>query len=410
MEPNITLTLTGIAHSGDALGRLEDGRAVFVPYGLPGEEVNVRIVEFAERFARAELLEIITPVEERITPRCKHFTVCGGCNFQHIPYEMQLEIKHTMVVDQFQRLEAVDPAIIDPVVPSPDEWGYRNHIQFQVNEKGELGFFGTRSHDVVPITECHIAAPIIQEIWPMMDLGPVPGLEQVTFRSGAGDDVLVTLESEDPDPPEFHADLPVSVVHHGPEGIKLLAGDDHVVHEVAGRYFRSTAGAFFQINLPVVEKMLAHILEAVPEQLGTVLDLYCGGGLFTAFLAARAQQVIAVEESPLACEDFVVNLDEFDNVSLFEDAVEYVLPTLKETPDLVLIDPPRKGIKPEAMTELLRLSPTQIVYVSCNPASLVRDAKKLLEGGYALQQLTPYDMFPQTYHIETISVWKKTDV
>ena len=201
-------------------------------------------------------------------------------------------------------------------------------------------------------------------------------------------------------------DLPLSVVLMSEDEMMVLAGDDFTVQEVGGRPFRVTAGSFFQVNTPMAAAMVEQVLRLLPPgEEDVVLDLYCGVGLFTAFLAPLVREVIGVELSLPACADYIVNLDEFDNVSLYEGAVEQVLPELKQTPTLAIVDPPRAGLERAALDALAALHPRKIVYVSCDPATLARDAKRLLEAGYTLEEFTPFDLFPQTYHIESISLF-----
>jgi 23S rRNA (uracil1939-C5)-methyltransferase len=177
--------------------------------------------------------------------------------------------------------------------------------------------------------------------------------------------------------------------------------------EVLGRAFRVSAGSFFQVNTRMAEAMVTHLLEVLPlSPEKTVLDLYCGAGLFSAFFAPRVAQVIGVEAAPSACEDFVVNLDEYENVSLYEGEAGMILPALDACPDIVVVDPPRAGLEKPALDALLKLAPPVLAYVSCDPATLARDAKRLLAGGYRLEQITPFDLFPQTYHIESISIFR----
>ncbi len=403
----LELTLTSLAHSGDALGRLPDGRACFVPFALPGERVRVRIAEESKRFVRAQLLEVLDPAPQRVAARCPHFGVCGGCQLQHMPYEMQLEAKAEALRSHLTRTGKLEHPPIRPIIPSPAPWNYRNFVQFQVAPDGKLGFYRVDGDGVLPVTACDLLAPEIAALWPQLDMEPIPGLMRVGLRVGAGDDLLLTLESDDPDPPAFAVDLPLSAVHLSAEGLKVLSGSDYTVIEVLGRFFQVSAGAFFQVNIPVTEAMVAHVLEHIPEALNEALDLYCGGGLFSAFLAPRAQRLVGVEASPLAAGDFVTNLDEFENVELYEAPVAEALPHLDVSPDLVLVDPPRSGLGRRVVSHLATLAAPRLVYVSCNPATLARDARQLAEAGYRLSHITPFDMFPQTYHVESISFWEK---
>ncbi len=410
------VVLSTWAYGGDAMGRLPDGRAVFVPYALPGERVRIRLTEVKTHYARGELVTIIEPSPDRVAPRCKHYGVCGGCHYQHVHYAAQLAAKTAIVRDQLERIGKLYGVQVYPTVPSPQPWGYRNHVQFHIDDQGRLGFQKRGSDQTVPIEECHLPDAAISQVWPHIRLEAPPegnGLERIAVRSGAEGEVLVALEGQSPKPPaEVTLETDASVVYLGPEPeqVYVLSGRSYVVHEVKGRLFRVSAGAFFQVNLPVAEMIIDHLLENLPLSPDDVLlELYAGVGMFTAFLAPHVARVIAVEASPVACQDFEVNLDDFDHIELYEAPVEQVLPYLKERGeriDVAVLDPPRTGLSREALQGLVALRPRYIAYVSCHPATLARDAHQLHKQGYRLMRVTPFDMFPQTYHIETVTFWQ----
>ncbi len=400
------VNLTVLAYGGEAMGRLPDGRAVFVPFALPGEIARVRLVEERRGFARADLVEILAPSPERTEPRCRHFGRCGGCHYQHMPYPVQLRAKTAVLQDQLERIGKMENVSVQPIVPSPEPFYYRNYIQFHLTKDGKLGFYGVGSNEVMAIQECHLPEEALNTVWPQLEFDPLEDLERIGLRAGL-EDVQLILESEELQAPEMSVEeLTLSAVHLSPAGPLVMAGSDHVIIQVLDREFRVSAGSFFQVNTAMAAAMVNHLLENLdlqPEM--TVLDVYCGVGLFSAFLAPRIGQLIGIESEPSACDDFVENLDEFENVSLYEAAAEDVLPVIDVKPDLVLVDPPRSGLDPKALDGVLALQPPQLVYISCDPATLGRDARRLVAGGYHLQQITPFDLFPQTYHIESISFW-----
>jgi 23S rRNA (uracil1939-C5)-methyltransferase len=421
----LDLTLTGFAYGGDALGRVpassagQPDRVVFVPFGIPGERVRVQPVEERRGFARAQLLEILEPSPDRIAPRCKHFGICGGCHYQHMSYAAQLKAKTDILRDQFHRIGHVEDPPVHDAIPSPARWNYRNQVQFHLTADGRLGYIsaaiplGSSSvahQSVLPITECHLPEPAINALWPQLEFEPGVDIERVSVRQGADEELMVVLESKEPDLPELDTDAGISVVHTFEDHSVVMAGDEHLTMQVLGRDFRVSAPSFFQVNTQMAAKMVDHILTSIPalqsaisNQQSTILDAYCGVGLFSAFLAPLCERLIGIEASPAACDNFAFNLDEFDNVELYEDAAENVLPTLDVQPDIVLLDPPRAGLEPAALSAIIRLQPQTIVYVSCDPSTLARDARRLLDGGYILRSSTPFDLFPQTYHIESIS-------
>ena len=408
-EQIFEISLTAAAYGGEALGRLPDGRAVFVPFALPGETVRLRLVEEKRGYARAVLMEVLSPVAERIAPRCAHFGACGGCHYQHLPYPAQLALKASILDDQLKRIGGLASPNMRPAVASPKIFNYRNHIQFHLASNGRLGFFDARAQYVFPVQECHLPEEAICLLWPQLDFEAIPEIERVGLRLGSEDDLQLILESQDLTPPEMLIeDLPISAVHLSPAGTLVLAGSESIFMEVLGRRFQVSAGSFFQVNTPVAAAMVEHLLDCLPlDTSSTILEVYCGVGLFSAFLAGRCGRLVGVESSPKACEDFAANLDEFDHVALYEAPAEIVLPHLDLNPDVILVDPPRAGIDRRALDGLLAMQAPLVVYVSCDPSTLGRDARRLSAAGYRLKQVTPFDLFPQTYHIESISVWEK---
>jgi 23S rRNA (uracil1939-C5)-methyltransferase len=413
-EKTIQLTLTTQTYGGEAIGRY-DGKAVFVPFALPGEIVRARIIEEHKNFARAELLEVVKASPQRIIPKCPHFTACGGCHYQHLAYTGQLAAKTELLRDQLSRIGKIANPPVREIVPSPDEWNYRNHIQFHLDENARLAFVAAQTDSparretplsLLPINECHLPEAALNTLWPTLEFEPGAPLQRIALRSGDG--LMLILESDSPEMPEMELESDISVVHMVEGDSLVMAGDDYIVIEVLGRPFKVSAGAFFQVNTPMAAKMVEHLLEVLPTSpSSTVLDVYCGVGLFSAFFAPRVKKVIGIEVSPASCEDFAVNLDEFDNVELYESPVEDILPYLKDYADMVILDPPRAGLDKAVINALLVHKPETIAYVSCDPSTLARDAARLIAGGYQLKQVTPFDLFPQTYHIESISIFER---
>jgi 23S rRNA (uracil1939-C5)-methyltransferase len=262
----------------------------------------------------------------------------------------------------------------------------------------------------VPIQECHIIRPELQDLLESLDLEALKGsnLSHIRLQVGTdGEERLIALSTLDNLPPSVEIDLPLSVSFLAEDGRpQTLIGAGKVHYSIKGRTFQATAGSFFQVNLSLTEQLVDLTLARLALQ-GTenVLDLYSGVGLFTAFLAERAASVTAVEGFPTAVDDADSNLSDLSNVTLIEGLVEDVLPELDETFDAVVLDPPRGGVEATALDALAALAPAKVVYVSCDPATLARDAKRLLAKGYALQDVQPLDMFPQTYHIEAVATF-----
>jgi 23S rRNA (uracil1939-C5)-methyltransferase len=406
--PTFELQLEKLIYGGDAMGRLEDGRAVFVPFGLPGERVRVRLTEEKRGFARGELLEVLEASPHRIVPRCVHFGICGGCHYQNLPYEEQLQAKAEILRDQLRRIGRIEDPPVQRTMASPSPWNYRNHVQFHLTGEGKLGYVRTDAPTVFAISECYLPEGSINSLWPQLEFEPGTNIARASLRTGKEDDLMLVLESDSPESPELEIEAEISVAHMFEENTVVIAGNDHIVISVLGRDFRVSAASFFQVNTAMAEKMVNHLIANLPVAnlpITTLLDVYCGVGLFSAVLASKCERLIGIESSPSACEDFSFNLDEFNHVELYEGLAEEVIPHLEANPDIVLVDPPRAGLEKCVVDGILKLNPRVVAYVSCDPSTLARDARRLIDGGYRLKDVTPFDLFPQTYHIESISLF-----
>jgi 23S rRNA (uracil1939-C5)-methyltransferase len=406
------LELTTITHGGAALGRHE-GQAVFVPYALPGETARVEITEDKERYAFARLVEVLTPAPDRVEPSCPYFGLaasggaCGGCQWQHADYQAQLRFKAEIVTDQLARIGKIAEPTVRATIPDPSGWAYRNHAQFHPAGGIGLAFQAAASNRTIAIDECLILHPLLSNLYATLDL-ELENLLRLSLRAGTqtGDRMLI-FEMDDDLPPSLEIDLPVSCVLLLSDGVHAnLIGSNYITEIVAGRTYRISAPSFFQINTP----QAAHLVRLVTEYLDlqgdeTVLDAYCGVGLFTAHLAERAGLVVGIELAPAAVDDLLENTAEFDNVDVIEGPVEAVLPDLDMSIDAAVVDPPRAGIDRLALDALIEHGPARMVYVSCDPATLARDAKRLTAAGYRLVEVQPVDMFPQTYHVESVALF-----
>jgi 23S rRNA (uracil1939-C5)-methyltransferase len=409
MKNTIEVKIDNLAYGMDGVGRLADGRVVFIPYTIPGELVQARLVEEKAQHTRAELVDVLEPSPERVEPRCPHFGLCGGCHYQHMNYPAQLQAKENILREQLERIGGLRSIPEIRVLPSPEPWNYRNHLQFHQTHQGKLGFQKAHSNQTFAISECHLPESGINQLWPLIELEPIAGLKRINLRQGVRDDLMIVLESSNSEGLDFDIeDLVVSVVQVNPRGSVVLAGSDHIVMEVLGRKFIVSATSFFQVNTLQADCMVKFLMEHLPlDKNVTILDMYSGVGLFSAFLALKVKRVVGIEVSAEACEDYSANLDEFDNVELYEAPAEDVLGGLAFSPDVIVMDPPRAGLGAKVVEGILAQGATTLAYVSCDPATLARDAKQLIAGGYALNRLALIDMFPQTYHIESMSVWCK---
>jgi 23S rRNA (uracil1939-C5)-methyltransferase len=463
MSDTITVTLAGIAHGGEAIGR-HANKIVFVPYAIPGETVQVEIVEEKQRWARARLLRVVNPSSDRTTPPCSYFGPgrCGGCQWQHIDYARQLALKAEVVADQLRRLGRIaQPPVLDPIALADDAgllaFGYRNHVQFVVDQAGQLGFVreaagrareddskgdsaaradDVHASDIIPVDACLLVHPLLGELHAALVDGALAGdaglgaelngadsdeaastaapviTRRISLRAGVNTgQQLLLLETRDDRPPSLTVqDVPLRCALRPRRGpVQPLIGDPWIEELVAGRVFRISAGSFFQVNTVGAEVLVAlsgELLALTGAE--TLLDAYCGVGLFGLSLAEQARQVIGIEESESACEDFAWNARDLDNVTLHEGPVANVLATFERDPaiDVAIIDPPRSGAGPLVVEQLQRLQIPRLLYVACDPATLARDAQLLVEAGYRLEQVQPVDLFPQTYHVESLALFQ----
>lgn len=418
----ITVELTDMAHGGAAVGRHE-GKVIFVEGGLPGETVRATVVEDRKRYAQARLVEVISPVSDRVSaPRCPHFgdpsvrfsvdgladagRFCGGCQWQHVSYPAQLRYKQAIVADQLRRIGRIDEPVVRPTIGMDDPWRYRNQAQFRLGLDGAFGFVGIDGRTVVDIEVCHIIHPLLMDLFEQLELD-FPALKTVSLRAGINTgDQMVILETVDDEAPAIEIDVTGSCVLLLSDGEAMsLAGSTYIEEELLGHRFRISAGSFFQVNT----QMAAHLVSLVREYLQprgyeTLLDLYCGVGTFGICLANAVAGVIGVEENPVAVDDAVINAGPLDNVAFYGGPVEAALPAISQRIDLAVLDPPREGADPEALEALAGMEPARIVYVSYDPATLARDVRRLCDAGYQLVEVQPIDLFPQTYHIEAVAL------
>ncbi len=407
-----TLKLTQMAHGGPALGR-HQGKVFFVPYALPGETVAVEVETSKKGWVQARLIEVIEPSPDRVTPPCPHFgpDACGGCQWQHICHSAQLAYKTDVVRDQLARLGGLTDVHVQPTRAVGEPWGYRNHVQLHASPTG-LGYVAADGQRVEPVGTCPIMHPLVAALFEELDI-EIEELEGLSLRAGVNTgQQMVIFETADDEPFELTVDRPVSCVLMLSDGTPVtLVGRDHLFERVAGHDYRVSAGSFFRVNTAGAEALVDTVVSYLtPHPHETLLDLYCGVGLFSLALAGRVGRVIAVEAQPSAVADARFNVEAagLDNVRVVAGDVATALATLDEPVQAIIADPPRSGCGPAVMGRLAALQPERLVYVACDPATLARDAKIFAEAGYRLVEVQPLDLFPQTYHVESVGLFAKS--
>lgn len=421
----ISLKIHGLGHSGEGVGS-SDGYIVFVDGALPGEEIEARMVESRKRHGFAELLSIRRASSDRTLPPCPLFGRCGGCQLMHLTYPKQLEIKRQRVIDALERIGKIDAPVF-PCLPSHSTLAYRNKIQLPV-KKDVFGLYARNSHDLVEVDACPIHCTLGEEVYKaagaMLKRSPISGLRHLLIKSALRtNEALVILVTDHPPTPqdilvaeELLASHPaikgvVHNLHEGKENVILgpsfttLSGIGSIQEKLGNLIFQITAGSFFQVNPAQAELLYEKALE-FGELIGneTVLDAYCGVGTLSLYFAKKAKKVLGVECVPQAIENARANaaINNIDNVSFTLDTSEHFIKTLSSI-DLILLNPPRKGCERAFLDNIGRLAPKKVVYISCDPATLARDLAHLQSFGYKVEAVQPFDMFPQTAHVECVA-------
>jgi 23S rRNA (uracil1939-C5)-methyltransferase len=424
------LEITRLVHGGRGLGHHE-GKAVFVPLTMPGDRVVCRIVKSMRRFIEAELVEVLVPSQQRRLPPCPFFGRCGGCQWQHIPYHDQAYWKERIYTDLLIRNKVAAADRLKKIVTAPDEWNYRNRVQLKCHRTEDgmaIGFYRHGSHFVVDVDQCLLIAPQIQRILEMLrtELPQAPDTDcspQVDIACGTDDAVRIVLHTLPESRQSLSGWLSTFARTNGinaciqsgrKETLEVVHGAADLVVTVdpLGISLRYGPGGFVQVNLAQNQNMVASALRMLKLQGSEkVLDLFCGMGNFSLPLARKAGWVIGVEDYAPSIANARVNATDNDlhNIEFHAaDANGFMAHLPTGELDLVVLDPPRTGCYLVAR-DLLKIRPHTILYVSCDPATLVRDLIPLVHGGYEVVSGQPFDLFPQTWHIESLTLLRRLD-
>lgn len=445
----IELHITSQGHEGEGVGKYE-GYTLFVPGALSGERVRVRVTKLNKNYGFGQLHEVLQPSPYRAQPPCPIYHQCGGCQLQHMTYAGQLQHKHQIVVDALERIGKLEGVPVHPTLGMDEPWKYRNKSQVPVGwVEGRIvaGFYAPKTHEIIDMQGCLIQHPYSDEIVNttkriLHELGIRPYDEKghrglvrhivarVGYHTQETMVVLVTKEREIPHKHKLIEQLRERIPHlasivqninpsitnviFGQDTVTLW-GKDTIEDRIGDIRFLISARSFFQVN-PVQTKVLYDKALEYARLNGdeTVIDAYCGIGTISLFLSQQAKRVIGVEVVADAIEDAKINaeLNGIKNVEFLVGQAEQVIPELFEArglrPDVVVVDPPRKGLEEALLQTIVDMQPERVVYVSCNPSTLARDLRYLEDRGYKTQEVQPVDMFPHTFHVEcaVLLKWK----
>ena len=439
-----TVTITGYSAEGMGIARV-DARVVFVHGAVRGEKCIIRILKVLKNIAFARVEEIVERSENRAESDCPNFPACGGCDFRHLTYNEELEAKRMRVQDALQRIGGADIEVKE-ILGSEETTHYRNKSQFPVSPAGKVGFYRARSHDVIPTTDCLLLPPqagtIARAVEEYLREFSVSAYDEKTgkgllrhiyVRTNSDGAALVCLIVNGKKLPN-EAQLVERIRAACPETIgvvlnmntkdtnvvlgdtyRTLWGEDTLMDTLCGLTFRLSIPAFYQVNRPQAQRLYEKAME-LADLTGneTLLDLYCGAGTITLAMAAKAGKVIGAEIVPEAIENAKENAKRngITNAEFFcGDAGDIAAKLARDDlkPDVVVVDPPRKGLSEDVIAAIGKMSPERVVYVSCDCATLARDVKIFAEVGYELKTATAVDMFPRTCHVESVALICRAD-
>jgi 23S rRNA (uracil1939-C5)-methyltransferase len=423
------VTIEKLIYGGEGLAHHE-GATVFVPFVLPAERAAIAPAEQKKKFIRARLERVLDASPERISPRCQHFGVCGGCDYQHIPYDSQLRYKSEILRETLRRIGKIDWAG-EITVHASKPWSYRNRAQWKVRplkdssaadseltdtDKLGIGYFRANSTALCAVNDCPILSPLLLKtllsLRDALAAGELPRqLREFEAFADAADSKLVLTATFAGFPsraaevaekirslvPEIE-----SLLFHDPGRERMeLFGPGFIEYEAAGQTFRVGHFSFFQVNNSLVDELAREVVEG-DEGGRLALDLFAGVGLFAAPLAKRFGRVIAVEANPAASRDLESNA-RGGTIEVRTSDVDRFLERFKEKPEFVVLDPPRDGMARQALDRLAKIRPARITYVSCEPPTLARDLAVLVAAGYEITGMHLFDLFPQTFHMEAVT-------
>lgn len=443
----VELTFEDLTHEGNGVGKI-DGYPLFVPYGLPGEKGRVKVIKVKKNFGFGKLLDVEEPSPERVEPPCDVFYQCGGCQLQHMSYDMQKDMKRKQVESAMHKIGHLGHVPVHPTLGMDNPWRYRNKVQIPVGKDGDglkTGFYRKKSHEIINMDTCVIQDEkndrMIEAVRRIAENHGITAydeenhrgtLRHIMVRTGqTTGDIMVVIVTKSKDLPhkkdiieEITKTYPdvKSIVHNVNtkrtnvvmgEQTDIIWGEKYIKDKIGDIEFMISPKSFYQVNPDQTKQLYDKALEYADLQgHETVIDAYCGIGTISLFLAQKARKVYGVEVVGPAVSDAKKNakLNGLDNAEFFVGEAEKVFPWWKSQgldPDVIVVDPPRKGCDEGLLQAMIEMQPEKIVYVSCNPSTLARDLRILEDGGFGTQEVQPVDMFPQTGHVECVTWLEK---
>ncbi len=384
LKDRIIIKIDSVAFGGEGVGRV-DNFVVFVPFSATGDELEIEITQLKKKFVRGRILKMIKESPLRVNPLCRYYGKCGGCCYQHLDYEYQLAIKKKQVEEAFRRIGKIDNPPVLETIASPREYNYRGKAQYHAkvaSDRLEIGFLDVSGSKIVDIKNCQIMEESINE-----EMRSLRGNKHLRHAK----DAQLTIWSD----------------YLGDRSSKK----ESVARTVKGKNFLVPRDGFFQANLYLTDKLVDDVCRLITNNgINTIVDAYCGSGLFSIFLSSYAKNVIGIEINEKSVEYAQINAENMgvENVRFIHGDIAEILQgrflQQGDKIDLMVLDPPRTGCEKAVLKAIVDLRPDKIIYISCNPATQARDVKYLNEYGYDLKSLLPVDMFPQTSHVEIVGL------
>jgi 23S rRNA (uracil1939-C5)-methyltransferase len=420
MKDQVLVTFEDLTYEGNGVAKI-NGYPIFVPNALPEEKAVIEIISTGKEFGKGKIISIETSSNQRIQPPCTVFDTCGGCQIQHVAYQEQLTWKQDQVQQALGRIGKIKDAKANATIGMDAPFFYRNKMTLSVNEN-QIGYFQERTHLLVEFDTCHIVHPKLNELLNMVKVflknTPITSLQQIVLRvAETTEQTMIVFVSTSYDEKEYHefvkrfaeANHPITSIIHLNEKTKrekTLFGVPYITEEVKGMKFYLSAQSFFQVNPKQTNILIEQLKNLIPDGKEQVLvDAHCGVGTLGLSLVDSVKEVIGIDLMKEAIQDAKTNaqLNQITNASFLMGKAEEVLPeiTAHKQIDIVLLDPPRGGCDTKLLQAILEHKPQQILYVSCNPATLARDLA-ILQADYSIESIQPIDMFPQTSHVETV--------